>query len=151
MKMQEVTIETLGLSARATNALKSNGVHTVPRLVGMTSEELLGLRWMGQISVDEVARALAQCGLALRQDVSMDTASPDDVSMSREVDRFVDAVLLARSCGLPTVSTMLRKCRADLILGGLPGKPLMFWRVVLTGGDLRASRTAELATLQASR
>lgn len=63
--MQSSTpIEKLGLKPRSLNALSRNGYHTFGRLCSATERELLRLRWMGQISVNDIKDALKRQGAA---------------------------------------------------------------------------------------
>lgn len=56
-------IEGLGLSPRAYNTLKRNGINTVEQLAGMSYEDLLKLRCMNRKCADEVMAALSGLGI----------------------------------------------------------------------------------------
>lgn len=62
----EKTIEDLDLSVRSYNCLKRAGIHTVGDLIEKSENEMLKVRNLGQKSLDEVIRKLAELGLALR-------------------------------------------------------------------------------------
>ena len=61
-----VPIQELELGMYAYNSLKSHGVQTIDALLEFSSVDLLSLRNFGVGSLDEVQRALAMRGLALR-------------------------------------------------------------------------------------
>jgi DNA-directed RNA polymerase alpha subunit len=58
-------IDALGLSPRARNSLFAANILTVAELCAHTREELLRLRNLGPLSLDEIIGALAQRGLSL--------------------------------------------------------------------------------------
>ena len=62
----EKTIEDLDLSVRSYNCLKRAGIHTVGDLIERSEAEMLKVRNLGQKSLDEVIRKLAELGLSLR-------------------------------------------------------------------------------------
>jgi len=62
----EKTIEDLDLSVRSYNCLKRAGIHTVGDLIEKSENEMLKVRNLGQKSLDEVIRKLAELGLSLR-------------------------------------------------------------------------------------
>jgi len=62
----EKTIEDLDLSVRSYNCLKRAGIHTVGDLIERSESEMLKVRNLGQKSLDEVIRKLAELGLSLR-------------------------------------------------------------------------------------
>jgi len=62
----EKTIEDLDLSVRSYNCLKRAGIHTVGDLIEKSEYEMLKVRNLGQKSLDEVIRKLAELGLSLR-------------------------------------------------------------------------------------
>lgn len=55
---REDTIEVLGLSTRAHNALRRSGIHTVEKLLSCTQEELLGMRNLGKNTVEEIVHVI---------------------------------------------------------------------------------------------
>lgn len=60
------TIEELGLSVRALNCLKREGVYYVGQLIEKTEDELLKLRNFGAKSVEEVKDSVNRLGLSLK-------------------------------------------------------------------------------------
>lgn len=65
-KALDKTIEELDLSVRSYNCLKRAGIHKVEDLVKKTVDEMLKVRNLGQKSLDEVIKKLAELGLSLR-------------------------------------------------------------------------------------
>lgn len=65
---ESIPIENLGLSSRAFNCLKRNGINTVADLVRMTADELCELRNFGSTSLGEVKGALASQGMSLKKE-----------------------------------------------------------------------------------
>lgn len=63
----ESPIEELHLPLRATSALERNGIHTVGQLIACTRGDLIDVRNLGRIHIDEIERVLSVCGLELRQ------------------------------------------------------------------------------------
>ena len=62
----EKTIEDLDFSVRSYNCLKRAGIHKVGDLIEKSENEMLKVRNLGQKSLDEVIRKLAELGLSLR-------------------------------------------------------------------------------------
>jgi len=62
------SIDILGLSVRATNVLKSEGVVTLRQLVAKTAKELRRTQDFGRKSLNEVNGALREKGLQLRME-----------------------------------------------------------------------------------
>lgn len=60
------SLDALGLSVRALNCLRAQGVSTLGRLAEMSARELLRAPNMGRKSLSEVEEALAALGLALK-------------------------------------------------------------------------------------
>ena len=56
--VQETPIESIGLSNRATNALRRGGVHTVGALIQMSQRDIGGLRNVGVLSREEIMKAI---------------------------------------------------------------------------------------------
>ena len=110
----------LPLSVRTTNALRSNGIHTIRQLVGLTPQQLLWLRGVGRKGVAEIARAIEPHRLQLQLDQRSQTPVDGDRSAGQEVDSFVDAVLEARAHGWTTLSDVVDASRDALLGSGLP-------------------------------
>ena len=65
------SIELIGLSSRAFNALKQNGINSLPQLMELTEEDLYKVRNLGEKSVKELLAAKAfYAGLHGSADVS---------------------------------------------------------------------------------
>jgi DNA-directed RNA polymerase subunit alpha len=60
-------IEDLELKVRAYNCLKRHGIHTVEQLIQCTEEDLMNLRNFGQVSMEEVKKALEKHGLSFKK------------------------------------------------------------------------------------
>ena len=54
MKIEQMSIDELGLSARSRNALHRMGVHSVGDLLGYTEETLSAGKNLGKKSVEEI-------------------------------------------------------------------------------------------------
>ncbi len=67
-KLLDQSIEELGLSVRSFNCLKRAGIDTIGELVAYTSEEMLGIRNLGEKSLQEVEERLAEHDLELSEE-----------------------------------------------------------------------------------
>lgn len=56
--VQDTPIESLELGVRVTNALRRGGIHTVGALIKMSQRDILGLRNVGMLSNDKIAKAI---------------------------------------------------------------------------------------------
>ncbi len=65
-KTMDLTIEDLDLSVRSYNCLKRAGINTVEDLATRTEEDMRKVRNMGQKSLEEVLKKMAELGLHLR-------------------------------------------------------------------------------------
>jgi len=65
-EVADISVDDLGLSARALNSLKNSGVSGTKTLIEMTKDELEALDGMGKKSLDDVEKALAKQGLGLK-------------------------------------------------------------------------------------
>lgn len=66
--MTDNTIDSLPLSNRTKNILKRAEVNTLNKLTNYSIKELLELVGLGAKDTDEIAKALAQVGLRLKDD-----------------------------------------------------------------------------------
>ncbi len=66
-KVLEMSIEELELSVRASNGLKRANINTVGELIEKTREEMSKIRNLGQKSLEEIERKLAELELTLKQ------------------------------------------------------------------------------------
>jgi DNA-directed RNA polymerase subunit alpha len=57
------SIEDLNLSARTTNALVNNEIHTIKDLLGLSEAELRDLKGFGNKALDEVKEKIAELEL----------------------------------------------------------------------------------------
>ena len=57
-RVQDATIECLGLSNRATNALRRGGIHTVGALIQLSQKDIFELRNVGVLSREEITKAI---------------------------------------------------------------------------------------------
>ena len=65
-EQMSMPIEQLDLTVRSYNCLKRESVHTVGELLGRSEADLMGIRNVGQKSIDEVKAKLQSMGLALK-------------------------------------------------------------------------------------
>ena len=61
-------VSDLELSVRAANGFDRAGIVTVGELVSKTEDDLLGIRWIGIKTVEEIKRVLAGMGLKLKME-----------------------------------------------------------------------------------
>jgi len=66
-RILEMSIEELELSVRASNGLKRASINTVGDLIQKTREEMSKIRNLGQKSLEEIERKLAELGLSLKK------------------------------------------------------------------------------------
>jgi len=66
-RVMEMTIEELDLSVRSYNCLKRAGINSVEELTRKTEEDMMKVRNLGRISLEEVKQKLESLGLSLRQ------------------------------------------------------------------------------------
>lgn len=66
-RILEMSIEELELSVRASNGLKRANIHTVGHLVEKTREEMSKIRNLGQKSLEEIERKLAEYNLSFKK------------------------------------------------------------------------------------
>ncbi len=67
---KETNLEELGLSVRAYHCLRRRGIRTVEDLCALTEEELKKTRNLGLKAREEVLKALAVRGLALKEEAA---------------------------------------------------------------------------------
>jgi DNA-directed RNA polymerase alpha subunit len=65
MEIQNISIDELGLSCRATNVLKHEGIFEIAELLTRTPEELLKFENCGKRTVWEIQNAVEEKGLKL--------------------------------------------------------------------------------------
>jgi carbon monoxide dehydrogenase subunit G len=70
-----IPLQELNLTVRSFNSLKSEGIDTVGQLVARTPGDLLGIKNIGERSVEEIEEKLRDLGLALAQAARQDTAA----------------------------------------------------------------------------
>jgi|DEB0MinimDraft_10_1074344.scaffolds.fasta_scaffold24464_2 DNA-directed RNA polymerase subunit alpha len=63
----ERSIDTLPITVRAVNCLKSEGINTVEQLLSMTEVELMKIPLLGKLSLKSIRNALAESGLTIGQ------------------------------------------------------------------------------------
>ena len=61
----ERSIDTLPITVRAVNCLKSEGINTVEQLLSMSEFDLMRIPNLGKLSIKSIRDALEQSGLAL--------------------------------------------------------------------------------------
>ena len=66
-KLEDITLEELGLSVRSYNCLKRAGVNTLRDVSEMTFDELCYVRNIGKKSVDEICAVLTKYGIRLKK------------------------------------------------------------------------------------
>ena len=62
-----MTLDELNLSTRSRNCLKRAGVHTAEQVAAMDSQELMGVRGLGEGCLREIRKAVAVSGVTLSQ------------------------------------------------------------------------------------
>lgn len=62
-QLGKVPVECLGLSARAVNVLKRNGIDTIGKLCRLSDSELLEMRYVGKTVSAEIRDSLRQAGI----------------------------------------------------------------------------------------
>ncbi len=67
-KALETPVENLNLTVRAYNCLKRAGIHTVQDLTEKTEAEMIKVKNLGKISLEDVIRNLHELGLDLKRD-----------------------------------------------------------------------------------
>ena len=67
-KVLELTIEELDLSVRSFNCLKRANINTVEDLISKTEDDMMKVRNLGRMSLEEVINKLAMMGLSLASD-----------------------------------------------------------------------------------
>jgi carbon monoxide dehydrogenase subunit G len=70
-----IPLQELNLTVRSFNSLKSEGIDTVGQLVARTPDDLLGIKNIGERSVEEIEEKLGDLGLALAPGARPDTAA----------------------------------------------------------------------------
>ena len=81
------SVDELDFSLRSRRCLETAGVKTIGDLIAKTKDELLAVRNFGRTSLKEVRDKLAEHGLALRGELSMD----DDAELETDdTDEFED-------------------------------------------------------------
>ncbi len=70
-----IPLQELNLTVRSFNSLKSEGIDTVGQLVARTPDDLLGIKNIGERSVEEIEEKLGDLGLALAPAARPDTAA----------------------------------------------------------------------------
>jgi hypothetical protein len=73
-----VSVEDLGLSIRATNALRCGGIETLAELVTKSASELLRTPNLGKISLNEINAMLKRLGLRLGREIAEPGTTPDN-------------------------------------------------------------------------
>lgn len=64
----KLSIETLGLSTRAYNGIRRDGINSIRDLCSRTQEDLMRRRSMGRKTVDEIIQKLKEKGLELKKE-----------------------------------------------------------------------------------
>lgn len=67
-KALETPVESLNLTVRAYNCLKRAGIHTVQDLTERTESEMMKVKNLGKISLDDVIKNLTDLGLSLKDE-----------------------------------------------------------------------------------
>ncbi len=107
--VQDTQIESLGLSNRATNALKRGGIHTVGALIQLSRKDIFELRNVGVLSREEIIAAIEsviQSG-KLKYN-SMDNAQEEDPHPEPDNNRITEILSEVASIGLDDVPFSVR-------------------------------------------
>jgi carbon monoxide dehydrogenase subunit G len=102
-----IPLQELNLTVRSFNSLKGEGIDTVGQLVARTPDDLLGIKNIGERSVEEIEEKLRDLGLALAQTQRQDTAAanggPILASTGTQQDRatWAGGVTAAAPAGRP--------------------------------------------------
>lgn len=99
----DASIDSLGLSVRASNALKNGGILTVGELVKRSYRDLTEITNLGKVSIAEIGQAVALAGICLEgpapPEVALRTRGfmDDRLSVLASIDKDLDVLRRART------------------------------------------------------
>ncbi len=67
-KEEKISIEELDFSSRTVNALLANKITTVKKLTKLTQADLLELKGLGSVGVEEIKEKLSELGVSLKEE-----------------------------------------------------------------------------------
>lgn len=118
MSPQDARITVLLLSARAENAFRRNGIQTLRELAALSIDQMVSLRGVGRTVANEALAAITHYNRQFQLE-SQPNGAAEIADSCSEIDAFIDAVLVARDHGFESMSRLLGRNRAELVVHGL--------------------------------